>query len=121
MMTPTEFKTRFPEFTTVADARVQVFLDEAEPMFDVERWESFYTQGLGNLVAHELALATPSLKIATMSGAADGKTSKKVGAVAVTYAAELITAAAKNPYMRTSYGQKYSELRRLVGIGAVAV
>lgn len=120
-MTPTYFKTIYPEFATVADERVQIFIDGADGYFDQGRWDSFYTQGLGALVAHDLALATPELKLAGIVGASDGKTSKKVGPVQVTYAAELVVAAASNPYMRSVYGQKYLELRRLVGGGAIAV
>ncbi len=48
MATVLEFRTRFPEFASVPDARVQMFLDDAALlMTSEEKWLGDYT------VAHE--------------------------------------------------------------------
>ena len=54
-MTPSEFKTQFPEFAAETDERVQLFIDRAAPHFDVERWGDLYPDGVAYHVAHELA------------------------------------------------------------------
>lgn len=121
-MTPTEFKTRFPEFASETDERVQMFIDDADPLFDVERWGDLYAVGVAYLVAHEMALANAQTaqggSVAAMNN--DDLTTK-VGDVQVTKDTSLLNKQAENPYMRTMYGQKYLYYRKLVGIGAVAV
>lgn len=120
-MTPTEFKTLFPEFTAVADVRVQLFIDRAVPYFDVARWDDQYADGIAYFVAHNLALATPTGTLGNGLGLTDVKIMKKVGPVTVQQSEQILLANAKDPYMKTTYGQKYSELKRLVGIGGTAV
>jgi len=46
--------------------------------------------------------------------------SKAVGPVSKSYDSMMINAQAKDPYMRTSYGQEFCRLRRLVGMGGFA-
>lgn len=121
-MTPAEFKTRFPEFASTADARVQLFIDDADPLFDVERWGDLYSAGLANLVAHELVMANTQTAAAGSAAKLAGDTiTKKVGDVQVTKDTMLLNKQADNPYLRTFYGQKYLTYRKLVGMGAVAV
>lgn len=121
-MTPSEFKELFPEFAAVADARVQLFIERSAPHFDVPRWGDLYADGVAYWVAHELALANVQT---AQGGGAKALTndilSKKVGDVQVTKDSGLLNRQADNPYLRTYYGQQYSRLARMVGMGAVAV
>lgn len=119
MMTPTEFKTLFPEFAGETDERVQMYLDASDDYIDPAKWGSSAKMGLGNLTAHELKINTPSLNKDVMT--TDGKTMKKVGELQVQRSEQMMLAAIKNPYMRTTYGQKYLELRRVAGYGAASV
>lgn len=124
-MTPTSFKTRFPQFAAEDDDRIQFFIDDADPFFDVCRWGGFYEVGIANFVAHELVVANADAAAAAAGGASAGMsnntTTKKVDMVQVTRDATLLQAEANDPYMRTVYGQRYVELRDQVGMGAVAV
>lgn len=121
-MTPSEFKTLFPEFASESDARVQLFIDRAAPHFDTDRWGDLYPDGIAYLVAHELALANAQ---AAQGGGVQAMTNdnltKKVGDVSVTKDTGLLNKQAENPFYRTLYGQKYLYLRRQAGIGALSV
>ena len=117
-MTPAEFKARFPEFAAVADNRVQIFIDDADPFFDVDRWDTLYPAGIANFVAHELTMADSTKT--NMAEAGDALT-EKVGDVSRTADTMLLNKQADNPFNRTKYGQKYLYLRRNVEIGVMAV
>lgn len=55
-MTPTEFKTLFPEFSGATDAIVQTRLTWAEDRTDEELFGDMYDQGVGLMCAHFLCL-----------------------------------------------------------------
>lgn len=121
-MTPTEFKTQFPEFSTETDARVQLFIDRSAPHFDVARWDDLYTDGVANFVAHELALANAqTAQGGGVRAMTNDNLTKKVGDVSVTKDTALLNKQADNPFYRTLYGQKYLYLRKQVGAGISAV
>lgn len=118
-MTAVEFKVWFPEFTSTADATVSLWLTRADPWFDVTRWDSFYSEGLANWVAHQLTIAARQAAETAAGGVGPGDiTSKSVGDVSVTRSAAIVERQASDPMLRTTYGQRYAELRDLVGIGA---
>lgn len=121
-MTPSEFKTLFPEFSAETDARVQLFIDRAAPHFDVERWGDLYPDGVAYFVGHELALANAQ---AAQGGSVQAQTNdtltKKVGEVQITKDTGLLNKQADNPFFRTLYGQKYLYLRKQAGKGALSV
>lgn len=121
-MTPSEFKTQFPEFAAETDARVQLFIDRAAPYFDVDRWGDLYPDGVAYYVAHELALANAqTAQGGSVQAMTNDTLTKEVGDVQVTKDAGLLAKQADNPFYRTLYGQKYLYLRRQVGIGALSV
>lgn len=119
-MTPAEFKARYPAFTSVADATVQIYLDEAATLLDVCRWDELYSQGQGLLTAHELTLNAATQSTQT-SGVADDMSVQKAGDVSYTRDASLLAKQMENPYMRTTYGQRYLYLLAQVGSGIMAV
>lgn len=119
-MSPSDFKTQFPEFAEEQDARVQLFIDRAAPHFDTDRWGDLYADGMANYIAHQI-------KSANDAGASGGAAksglvqSKSVGDVRVSYAATEQIAATDIAFASTAYGQNYLRLRRLVGNGALSV
>lgn len=119
-LTVASFQARFPEFASVSNARVQLFIDAATPYFDVARWGETLDEGMAYRVAHELKMsdATAAGKVAGVSGLA---ASKSVGGVSVSYAAASGLKHTDVYWMGTSYGQRYLQLRRIAGFGAVAV
>ena len=119
-MTPAEFKAIYPKFTSENDVRVQVFIDQAAVELDVDRWGDLYQRGLGLLTAHILTAESQDAATAT-SAVADLTTQKKVGDVSVSRSEAMLQAQAGDPLMRTTYGQEFKRLRRMVGVGAWAV
>lgn len=118
-MTPSEFKALFPEFKNQPDAVVQAQLTRADNYISENIWAEWYSEGVGFFVAHQLAI---SCQRASTKGSDSGDaTSKSVGDVSVTKSGEMQKAKMENPFLRTTYGQEYYRLARLVGIGAVAV
>ena len=117
-MTPAEFKARFPEFTSTLDARIQFFIDDAAPHFNVATWDDFYPAGIANFVAHELTMADVTK---TNLADAGNSLSSKVGDVSETLDTMLLNKQAGDPFLLTKYGQKYRYLQRMVGPGALAV
>lgn len=120
-MTPSEFKALFPQFTAETDARVQIFIDLAEPYFAVTRWGDFYSEGIANWVAHSIVVANAEATASTSVIDADDATSETFGRISTTRSPELAKMTAENPYLRTTYGKRYAYLRKLVGMGGAVV
>lgn len=118
-MSPSEFKTRYPEFASETDPRIQVFIDEAVPHLDQDRWGDLYTQGLGLYVAH--SLAWENAIAGTGSSSVDDDTSVSVGDVTISKSADVAAKQMANDFLRTPYGQRFDRLRKLVGAGAIAL
>lgn len=118
-MTPAEFKLQFPEFSSETDARVQLYIDQSAPFFDQDRWGEFYQLGVSNFVAHNLALANYQAK--KQNAHTSDTVSKKVGDVQIGKDSALLNLQAKDPFMRTTYGQQYRYYQRLAGSGALAL
>lgn len=118
-MNPDQFKERYPQFKDMDITEIQRVIDDADPHFNKCRWGNFYEQGLAAWVAHEITVSQGPID--TGDGSLTARTSKTIGEVSVTYGETALARSAKNPYMRTVYGQKYLYLARLVGMGAVAV
>lgn len=118
-VTPAEFKIRFPEFGSVLDARVQLFLDDAELELDTSRWGDRYDKGQALLAAHYLTL---SLKAASGASSSSGTVaSKSIGDVSVSYAVASSVSKTEDFYSSTIYGLEYLVLARLVGAGMVVI
>lgn len=121
-MTPSEFKAQFPdgEFDSLSPEYVQKFLDLAVPDFNVSRWGKKYSEGLACNAAHRIVVSkAQAAKALQLDG---GNVSEKhVGPVGVSFDSMLINKQAADPFMRTTYGQRYCFLRGLVGRGGVTV
>jgi Protein of unknown function (DUF4054) len=121
MATPTaaDVKQRYPELASIPDATVNLSIGDAVPFFDEERWGAFFAQGFCAFVAHQL---TANARAATGAQATAGPVaSKAVGSVSIAYQAGETLRATDAYYASTAYGQRYLQLRRLVGVGALAV
>ncbi len=118
--TPADIKTRYPAFAAVADATIQLAITDAVPWFDVCRWDTFYAQGFAAFVAHMLT-ADQAAALGKATGAGGALASKKVGEVEVRYQPIATMKPSDAFFATTIYGQRYLQLRKLVGAGAVAV
>ena len=121
-MTPSEFLADpdFVAFAAESPATIAKWLVKAVPFFDVGRWGAWYSEGLGNWIAHRIVMSNLRATQPTNRTDAGDTASKAVGPVSKSYDSMLINAQAKDPYMRTSYGQEFCRLRRLVGMGGFA-
>lgn len=117
-MTPAEFAAIFPEFSDIPMESVQKQIDMAQPYFNAARWGSFLSEGMGNLIAHQLALSAQN---SSSNGLSSDATKKRVGDVEVMNSDAMLLKKAENPYMRTLYGQRYLYLMKLIGAGVIVV
>lgn len=121
-MTPTEFKTMFPEFSAETDERVQMMLDRSVPYFNVTRWGCFYSEGVGNFVAHELEMSNRRARETALGvSTANDEVSRRVGEVSASRDAAMAAASQRNPFLMTGYGATYFNLVKRVGRGGVVV
>jgi len=105
--TPTNFKVRFPEFNSVDDDRIQLFIDDATATVNANCPNSDLM--ITYLTAHLLTVGTQSTDgdASTIKGVA----SESVGDVSVSYGG----ASGDNPndnFYSTNYGQRYLDLRK---------
>jgi hypothetical protein len=116
-MTPADFQAAFPVFKDEDVTTVQRHLDAAasEGVFDVDRWGSRYTRGLGLLVAHRIVTENSDKVITRVDGG--DVTVKMVGSVRVERDVDRLAAQAADPMQRTPFGREFAYLRRLVGLG----
>lgn len=119
MITTATFKTRFPEFASVDDARIQLFIDDATNILNEAYWSVKYDLGLSYLAAHMLALGEKS------SGGATGSNglvaSRSVDGASVSYTNATPENSGDAYYMSTTYGQRYIALRRTLQGAAIVI
>ena len=106
------FIVRFPEFATVTEPRIQLFLDDAALLMGAaeSRWLTYYEVAQEYLAAHFLIAAQR-----TESGDSNVLapiSKKEVEDVVIHRAVGEIAATAEDVYS-TSYGKRYAQYRRI--------
>jgi len=123
-MTPADFRAWDPLAfaSSPDDPTIARWIARATPYFNVGIWDDLYTDGIFYWVAHNIALeAYLGSTFQTAGGALDA-IGKRVGSVSINYSDKITELKAKDPYMRTVYGQEYRRLADLLGaVLAVAV
>lgn len=118
-----EFTVRYPEFASVAPARIEGVLQDAANQMSRKVWNKLYEQGLHALAAH-LLYAAGALKPA---GSSNGKpvqamTSRSVAGVSLGFTApDSGFSTNHDGYATSTYGQEYLRLRKLVGVHVLAI
>jgi len=114
-----DFRTRFPEFVNIDDARVQLFLDDAELlMADPTKWLDFYDVAHVYFAAHLLYVGTAT---ATGDGGIIAPVKKQeVDDVMLEHAVSDIEPT-RSELFGTSYGKRYWMYRRMVTITIIGV
>jgi hypothetical protein len=126
-MTPSVFLARFPQFQaleTAVPGTIQGYLDRAGPYFDVCRWGAFYTDGLENWAAHMIVMdqaEQTQFATAPSNPLAGDVTTKTIGRETISRDGTLLGREMTDSMLKTTYGQRYVKLRRLVGLGGAAV
>lgn len=124
-LTPyTGFLTRFPEFSEVSEARIQLFLDDAALEIRAGDWGDFYTKALNLMTAHLLTLAGISAGVAGgAAGSVGPVSSQSIGDVSVSFgvSAASLTTGSGAWFNATIYGQELARLIEVVGCDMVSV
>jgi hypothetical protein len=116
---PASFKIRFPEFDSVSDARIQLFIDDAVIVLNSVYWGDKYDLGLNYLTAHLLTLGTKSE--AGSSTSVGGIASRAVDGAQVSYNVTPTENQADAELASTIYGQRYLALRKTLGVAASVI
>jgi hypothetical protein len=121
-VTPTTFKARYTEFASTSDARVQVYIDDAELEMNEAQWGDLYDRGLSALTAHLLSIADKNAASGgagtSLPGALVGRS---VGSVSIQFATSASGGTSSDFYLSTAYGTDYWRLAQMVGLGIVVV
>ncbi len=119
MIDPATFKIRFPEFDSVLDARIQLFIDDAEIILNEVYWGEKFDLGTSYWVAHELTI---NEKTGAGSSSSSGLVaSKAVDGVSISYTNKVPVADDEAYYSSTAYGQKYLALQKNLGVPAFVI
>ena len=114
-----EFRTRFPEFTTVADERVQLFLDDAELLMGTEtRWLKYYDVAQEYHTAHLLVVA--QVQALGDSAPLNPVSHQEVDDVTIKSAVGNSVPTAEDVWS-TSYGKRYAQYRKICFAGPIGV
>ena len=119
--TPADFKARFPEFDSVDDSRIQLFIDDATLVLNESYWGVKYDLGICYLTAHYLAIAERTSLGAGADGAYSSVASRAVDGTSISYSQPTIDRLGDSYYMSTVYGQRYIQLRDGLPIPAYSV
>ena len=115
-MTNADFLAKFPEFSNVALARIDLALDEAKLQVVGSIWGRFYEVGVLHLAAHILATQGA---LSADAGATPHPlrevSSKAVGSLSVGYTSGKTGFESEyGSYYLTKYGQRFLELKNLI-------
>ena len=119
MIDPAAVKARFPEFDSIDDSRIQIFIDDAVIILNETYWGEKYDMGLSYLTAHFLALGET-----TEAGSASSiapVSARAVDGTSIAFAQMTPTNEADAMYASTIYGQRYLALRKNLGVPASVI
>jgi hypothetical protein len=118
-VTPASIKARYPEFVSVSDDRVQVFIDEATLQVNPSFFNAATDLATTKLTAHIMSRAITQEEdggSSDLGNIAD----MRLGQSQVSFDSALIERSADNEYLSTPYGvEYYALLRRFSGIVGV--
>lgn len=120
MIVPADITAKFPgKFNSLADATIQLYIDEAVLVIIESKWGDWYDLGLLYYTAHLLSIM-PVGSSGGSAGAAGPVTSRRVGDVSVSIAAAASADAFSN-LSQTSYGIQFATYRRIIQGGPLVV
>lgn len=119
-MTPdiATFRALFPEYASVADPTVQVYLEDAAATLDPASWGSCYGKAVLYYATHQLAMAQARAASASMQGDAvvvpqTGKLqSGSQGGISFSFEQSMAQSMSDQWLSQSPYGQAFAALRR---------
>ena len=119
MATVSEFQDRFPEFASVADTRVQMFLDDASLLMGTDgKWLGYFDVAQVYYAAHLLTIGLYTE--AGDSGPISPTKRQEVDDVVIENAISSIKPSMEDVYS-TSYGKRFANYRRICFNGIIGV
>ena len=117
--TATTFKARFPEFSSIDDSRIEIFIEDSLLVLNEATWGTIYSLAVCYLTAHYLALGQAS------SGGDDGTlapvASQAVDGTSISFNSFSPTSEFSSFYNSTQYGQRFYTLIKSLGVMAATV
>ena len=113
-----DFRTRYPEFDGVADAVVNVYIDDAEQDTSATFFGDWHPRALAALAAHRLSTFLDASGNAT-GGQGGALAAASADGVSATYEMPTDLSAADVLLWGTTYGQLYLEIRNRCGVGVL--
>lgn len=110
--TPADLKARYPAFADVADATVQVYLDDTATSVDGGWMQGDYIPAKTALAAHNMALAGLGVQSETDGYAAAGVNRIRSGNFDVSFSESKVAAASGGGLDATVYGRAYLVILR---------
>jgi hypothetical protein len=119
----TGFLARFPEFTAVDEARIQLFLDEALLEIRESEWGDFYYKGLNLFTAHLLAIGNvTSANTGGAIGTFGPLASRGIGDVNASFGISGLSDSENSAWLNsTPYGQELLRLINTIGCDMLVV
>ena len=118
-VTATTIKARFPEFDSQADARIEIFIEDAKLELSESKWGDRYDKGISYLTAHLLSIALKTEKGSV--GSVGPIASRSIGDVSISFSNKTSESQIEAYYNSTPYGQEFWNMLQFVGLGAVAI
>jgi len=113
------FHLRFPEFSDAADARVQMFLDDAALLMESpDKWLDFYDTAHAYFAAHLLSIGDASL---TGDAGITGPIRKQEVDDVMIETAFADVHPSMDELLTTTYGKRYWQYRRIITVGIYGV
>lgn len=115
-MTVATFKTRYPDFETIEDGKIEIILEESKFFVNSKTFQAKTEMALFLLVAHELTLQ----QVLSNNGDTDKVISRSIEGGSVTIAHTQAKDTLEAYYQKTIYGEKFLAVKKSVRfVGAV--
>ncbi len=117
--TPTNFIARFPEFDSIENARIEIFIEDSLLILNEVVWGNLYSLGVCYLTAHYLALSEETLNGG--AGSVGNIASQAVDGTSISFNTYSPDNANQSYWLSTQYGQRFYSLMRSLGTMAQTV
>ena len=107
----------FPDFDDATDTEVNSAMALSAPWFNVRRWGADYTEHLGYFIAHQIVIRRNDKPVVDANDIVNRHTEHLI----VARSQKQVELQARDPFQRTTFGQRYRYKAREVGMGMVAV
>lgn len=120
-ITAERFAEILPEFAPVPTTAYEPWLTVSKSIVDPQMWGDLYEVGAALWIAHNLAM-DKAAKNSGGAGRISGPMSmKRVDKVAAGYDTGAVTVAGAGNYNATSYGVRFLEFQRIIGVGPLVI